>query len=497
MADKMDLSPHLTQLFINNTYVDCLNPQKISVYNPATGDLVSDQIPIAGPDDVDHAVQAAKNAFSPGSQWRKMSNVARGRILTRFADLLEENQDHLAYLTRLTLGAPYHPFGKSEIEMAIGCFRYYAGWVDKFAGQSFPADDGFYKIVRNEPLGVVAGITPWNGPLACVGFKAAPALAAGNVFILKPSEKTPLMAAELGKLVLEAGFPAGVFQVVTGDGSTGALLASHMKVDKVSFTGSIATGKTVQALAAKSNLKRCTLELGGKSPAVVFDDANLDNAVHWCVNGLTTNSGQVCIASSRVYVQEGIYEKFLAAYQKAFEAKRNVMGDPEATGTELGPVVDKAQYDRITKIIERAQSEEEGTLLIGGRPKSTKGYYIEPTMFVDTKPNAPIYKEEIFGPVVVVNKFKTEDEVLQKANDSRYGLMSGVFTENLNRALRISSAFDSGMVGVNCISMINFACPFGGTKESGLGRELGVNALLAYTESKTVLINMNYKDSSW
>ncbi|PLB50099.1 aldehyde dehydrogenase [Aspergillus steynii IBT 23096] len=492
----MELSPHLTQLFINNTYVDCLNSHKISVYNPATGDLVSDQIPVAGPDDVDQAVQAANIAFSLGSEWRQMSNVERGRILLRFADLLEANQDRLAHLTRLTLGAPYHPFGKSEIETAIGCFRYYAGWVDKFPGQSFPADDGFYKIVRNEPLGVVAGIIPWNGPLASVGLKAAPALAAGNVFILKPSEKTPLMAAELGKLVLEAGFPAGVFQVVTGDGSTGALLASHMKVAKVSFTGSIPTGKTVQILAAKSNLKRCTLELGGKSPAAVFDDADLDNAVHWCVNGLTTNSGQICFASTRVYVQEGIYDRFLTAYQAAFKAKRSVMGHPEAEGAELGPVVDKAQYERILEIIKRAESEEQGTLLIGGRPISTKGYYIEPAIFTDTKPDASIYKEEIFGPVVVVNKFKTEDEVLQRANDSRYGLMSGVFTESLNRALRISSAFDSGVVGINCISTINFSCPFGGTKESGLGRELGVNALLAYTEPKTVLINMNYKGSS-
>ncbi|KAL2834561.1 Aldehyde/histidinol dehydrogenase [Aspergillus pseudoustus] len=488
----MDFEPHLTQLFINNAYVECISRAKLSVYNPATGDLVSDQIPLAGPEDVDQAVRSANAAFAAGSEWRRMTFPQRQKILLRFADLLEENQEHLAYLTRLTLGAPYLPFGKSEIGTAIGCFRYYAGWIDKFAGQSFPADDGFYKIVRYEPLGVVAGIIPWNGPLASVGLKAAPALAAGNVFILKPSEKTPLMAAALGKLVLEAGFPPGVFQVLQGDGSTGALLASHMEVAKVSFTGSVATGKAVQILAAKSNLKRCTLELGGKSPAVVFDDANLENAVQWCVNGLTNNSGQICFAASRVYVQEGIYDQFLAAYQKAFQAKRAVIGDPNALGSELGPVVDKAQYDRIMGIIETAKQDGQGTLLVGGKPLFDKGYYIEPAIFTDTEADASIYKEEIFGPVVVVNKFKTEEEVLASSNASKYGLMAGVFTQDINRALRMSSGFDSGVVGVNCISTIHFSCPFGGTKESGLGRELGVNALQAYTEPKTVLINMTY-----
>ncbi|OJJ55389.1 hypothetical protein ASPSYDRAFT_92525 [Aspergillus sydowii CBS 593.65] len=488
----MELEQHLTQLFNNNAYVDCQNNQTVSVYNPATGDLVSDKIPVAGADDVETAVRAANGAFAPGAEWRRMSFPERQKILLRFADLLEENQESLAYLTRLTLGAPFLPFGKSEIGTAIGCFRYYAGWIDKFGGQSFPADDGFYKIVRNEPLGVVAGIIPWNGPLASVGLKAAPALAAGNVFILKPSEKTPLMAAALGKLVLEAGFPPGVFQILLGDGSTGALLASHMEVAKVSFTGSVATGKAVQVLAAKSNLKRCTLELGGKSPAVVFDDADLSNAVQWCVNGLTNNSGQICFAASRVYVQEGIYDKFLAAYQKAFEAKRAVTGDPNAAGSEIGPVVDKAQYDRILGIVDNAKEEGQGTLLVGGKPLLSKGYYVEPAIFTDTKPDASIYKEEIFGPVVVINRFKTEEEVLSRSNNSKYGLMAGVFTQDINRALRVSSEFDSGVVGINCISTIHFSCPFGGTKQSGLGRELGVNALLAYTEPKTVLINMKY-----
>ncbi|KAK2693058.1 hypothetical protein QWA68_007197 [Fusarium oxysporum] len=484
----MQLEPHLTQLFINNKYVDCHNSKHVTVHNPATGELISDRIPVAGNEDVDEAVACANEAFKPNSPWRQMRHTERREILLKFADLLEANQERLAYLTRLTLGAPYLPFGKSEIGTAIGCFRYYAGWVDKHAGQSFPADDGFYKIVRNEPLGVVAGIIPWNGPLASVGLKAAPALATGNVFILKPSEKTPFMAAELGKLVLEAGFPPGVFQVLTGDGSTGAALASHMRVAKVSFTGSIPTGKIVQVLAAQSNLKRVTLELGGKSPAVVFDDANLENAVKWAVNALVTNSGQICFAATRVFVQSKIYDKFVAAYVERLRAKKEVLGDPEAPGTEIGPVVDKAQYDRIMGIISSAKENNDGKVLTGGQ----RGYFIEPTVFAETDKTSFIYKEEIFGPVAVINKFDTEEEILELANDSKYGLMAGVFTQDISRALRLSSLIDSGVVGINCISTISFSCPFGGTKESGLGRENGEDALRAYTEPKTILINMAY-----
>ncbi|EXK85100.1 hypothetical protein FOQG_10763 [Fusarium oxysporum f. sp. raphani 54005] len=491
----MQLEPHLTQLFINNKYVDCHNSKHVTVHNPATGELISDRIPVAGNEDVDEAVACANEAFKPNSPWRQMTHTERREILLKFADLLEANEERLAYLTRLTLGAPYLPFGKSEIGTAIGCFRYYAGWVDKHAGQSFPADDGFYKIVRNEPLGVVAGIIPWNGPLASVGLKAAPALATGNVFILKPSEKTPFMAAELGKLVLEAGFPPGVFQVLTGDGSTGAALASHMRVAKVSFTGSIPTGKIVQVLAAQSNLKRVTLELGGKSPAVVFDDANLENAVKWAVNALVTNSGQICFAATRVFVQSRIYDKFVAAYVERLKEKKEVLGDPEAPGTEIGPVVDKAQYDRIMGIISSAKENNDGKVLTGGQQvgeKASDGYFIEPTVFAETDKTSFIYKEEIFGPVAVINKFDTEEEILELANDSKYGLMAGVFTQDISRALRLSSLIDSGVVGINCISTISFSCPFGGTKESGLGRENGEHALRAYTEPKTILINMAY-----
>lgn len=301
-----------------------------------------------------------------------MSPAARRTIILSFSSLLRKNIVRLAYLTRITLGMPFEAFGKFEVDLSADLFDYYAGWIDKYAGESYPAEDGFYKIVRNEPLGVCAGITPWNTPLASASLKAAPALAMGNCFILKTSEKTPFSGLALGELIKEAGFPPGVFQVLSGDGSTGALLAAHMKVKKVSFTGSVATGKKVQQAAAASNLKRVTLELGGKSPAVVFDDANLENAVTWCANGLTANTGQICFATTRVYVQEGLYDNFLEAYKAAIEAKTKKTGDPTKDDVEVGPVVDESQHARVYGFIERAKAENQGTLLIGGQKIGTQ-----------------------------------------------------------------------------------------------------------------------------
>lgn len=412
--------------------------------------------------------------------------------MLKFASLLEQHGKTLAELTRITLGAPYASFGAFETGMAAEVFRYNAGWIDKFAGESYPQEDGFLKIVRNEPLGVTAGIVPWNGPLGTSGLKAAPALATGNCFILKPSEKTPFAALALGPLIVEAGFPPGVFQVLSGDGSTGALIASHMRIRKVSFTGSIATGKRIQEAAAKSNLKRVTLELGGKSPAVVFDDANLDNATTWCANALTANTGQVCFAATRVYVQEGIYDKFVAGYKQKLQEKAKTIGDPDKQETMLGPLVDKAQFERVSGFIERGQSQKQGTLLTGGGRVGDSGYFIEPTVFENVAHDAEIITQEIFGPVSVLNSFKTEEEIMDKANNTNFGLMAGVFTQDINKALRVASEFDSGMVGVNCVSLMMLNTPFGGTKESGLGRECGIHALRAFTDPKTIMINLTY-----
>ncbi|USP76260.1 hypothetical protein yc1106_03534 [Curvularia clavata] len=476
------------QLFINNEYVESKSPKKLTLYNPKNGELIADDVPLAGEQDVDAAVDAAEKAFPA---WKKMSSAQRRGIMNRFAELVDKNANELAQLSRVSLGAPA-AFGAFEVGLCAEAFRYNAGFIDKFGGESWPQEDGFLKIVRNEPLGTVAGIVPWNGPMGTMGLKAAPALATGNCFILKPSEKTPFSALALGTLIKEAGFPPGVFQVLSGDGSTGALIASHMRIRKVSFTGSISTGKKIQEMAAKSNLKRVTLELGGKSPAVVFDDANLDNAVKWTADAITANTGQVCFAASRVYVQEGIYDAFLEKYKAAMKEKVKEIGDPDETATNIGPLVDQAQFNRVQGFIERGQQNGHGTLAVGGKRVGTSGYYIEPTVFTDVDPKSELHCEEIFGPVSVVKSFKTEEEVMALSNNTNFGLMAGVFTTDINRALRVASEFDSGMVGINCVSLMFMNTPFGGSKESGLGRECGIHALRAFTEPKTIMINMTF-----
>lgn len=332
--------------------------------DPTTGSVVSREVPIANLEDVDAAVRAAEAAFP---LWKKILPRERQRILLKFADLMRKNCERLAELSRLTLGSPYRSFGQFEITLGADSFEYFAGWTDKFAGESFPQEDGILKIVRNEPLGVTAGVCPWNSPCATIGMKAAPALATGNCFILKPSEKTPFAALALGELIREAGFPPGVFQVLSGDGSTGAILSSHMRVSKISFTGSVGTGKKIMEMAAKSNLKRVTLELGGKSPAIVFDDADIENAVHWCTSAIVANTGQVCFAASRVYVHEGIYDRFIEEYQRVMADKSKVVGNPKDPSMEIGPLVDADQFDRVAGFIERGQKNAAGKLVVGGK----------------------------------------------------------------------------------------------------------------------------------
>ncbi|OCL09602.1 aldehyde dehydrogenase [Glonium stellatum] len=451
MAFSWSLKNLPKQIFINNEYVGSKNNKKLSLYNPKDGSLIVDDVSLASEQDVDAAVAAAEKAFPA---WKKMLPNERRNIMTK---------------------------------CTLRCI-----WqIDKFGGESWPQKDGFLKIVRNEPLGVTAGIVPWNGPIGTIGLKAAPALATGNCFILKPSEKTPFSSLALGTLIKEAGLPPGVFQILTGDGSTGAIIASHMRIRKVSFTGSIATGKKIQEMAAKSNLKRVTLELGGKSPAVIFDDCNLDNAVMWTANAITANTGQVCFAASRVYVQEGIYDKFIEKYKEAMKNKVKEVSAPDKETTNIGPLVDEAQFKRVAGFIERGQKGQ-GKLLVGGQRIGDKGFYIEPTVFTDVDPTSEIHCEEIFGPVSVVKSFKTEEEIMALANNTNFGLMAGVFTQDINKALRVASDFESGMVGINCVSLMFMVSPFGGSKESGVGRECGIHALRAFTEPKTIMINMNY-----
>lgn len=345
------------------------------------------------------------------------------------------------------------------------------------------------KLVRHQPLGVCAAINAFNAPVALMLLKLSPCLATGNVMIIKQSEKTPLGALAVAPLFEKAGFPKGVVQVLTGDGSTGDLLASHMRIRKISFTGSIPTGKKIQVAAAQSNLKRVTLEMGGKSPALVFEDCNLENALTWTINGILARSGQVCVAASRVYVQNSVSDRFIQLYTERMKQAVEKIGDPQDKATVLGPLVDETQFERVKGMI--ARGREEAQLVVGGVQHGETGFFMEPTVFLNPLPNAEIYQKEIFGPVAIIKTFETEEEALRMANDTEYGLMSGVFTNDISRALRVASTLDSGMVGVNCVSVLNMQVPFGGRKQSGVGREGGEYALKEYTEPKTILINMN------
>ncbi|KAH7009636.1 aldehyde dehydrogenase mitochondrial precursor [Ilyonectria destructans] len=439
-----------TKLFLNGQYVTAQNDETYSLKNPKDNTVVCDKIPIAGPVDVEAAVKHAEEAFH--GPWSRFTAIQRTECLLKLASLLEEELMAILTLDSLTSGIPVSLAPVRERSYIRNCVLYYAGWTDKQKGDYFPADDGFVKLVRHEPLGVCAAVNPFNAPLACFFLKAAPALATGNVMIVKPSEKTPLGSLAVASLFEKAGFPPGVVQVITGPGSTGALLAEHMRIRKISFTGSIATGRRIQEAAARSNLKR------------------------------------LCVAATRVYVQKGIADQFINEYKKRMKAAANDLGDPQDPDVRLGPMVDEGQLERVKQMVERGRSEAE--LVVGGVQHGDTGCYMEPTVFLNPKDDAEIYRNEIFGPVSIIKTFETEEEVLKLANDTEYGLMSGVFTRDITRALRMSSALESGVVGINCVSLQNMQVPFGGKKQSGVGREFGEYALRLFTEPKTVLINM-------
>ncbi|OQU97187.1 hypothetical protein CLAIMM_03161 [Cladophialophora immunda] len=487
MSDAALNPKRYNKLFLNGQYVASKTGETYSLKNPKNNEAVIDDIPIAGPADVEAAVRYAEEAFQ--GPWSRFTAIQRTECLLKLASLLDEELIPILTLDSLTSGIPVSLAPIRERNYIRNCLLYYAGWTDKQKGDYYPPDDGFVKLVRHEPLGVCAAINPFNAPVSCFILKAAPALATGNVMIIKPSEKTPLGSLAIAPLFEKAGFPPGVVQVVTGPGSTGALLAEHMRIRKVSFTGSIATGKRIQEAAARSNLKRVTLELGGKSPAVIFEDANLDNALTWTVNAILTRSGQLCVAASRVYVQRSVADEFIQKYKEKMAAATNDLGDPQDPSVRLGPMVDQGQLERVVKMVERGRSEAE--LVVGGVRHGETGCYMEPTVFLNPKDDAEIYKNEIFGPVSIIKTFETEEEVLRLANDTEFGLMSGVFTRDITRALRVSSILDTGVVGINCVSLQSLQAPFGGKKQSGIGREFGEYALRLFTEPKTVLINMN------
>ncbi|KXS16051.1 aldehyde dehydrogenase [Gonapodya prolifera JEL478] len=473
-----------TGLFLNNEFVSSANGKTFPTVNPATGEVIV-QLQEADKADVDIAVQNAKKAFK---EWRHTEGAARGQLLYKLAAIIEANLMDLSEVETADQGKTLAG-SKANAISAANVLRYYAGWADKIHGKTMMDTDSFFNFTRHEPYGVTAGIIPWNYPLSMWAWKVGPAVATGNVIIVKSSEKTPLSALLLAQYAKEAGFPPGVIQVLNGYGPTaGQALVEHPEIAKIAFTGSGRTGRRILETSSKTNLKKVSLELGGKSPAVVFDDADIDKAVSVLAAKFYFNNAQTCVASSRIYVQEGIADAFTKKFAAAAQAIK--VGDPFTDGVNQGPLVDDIQFNNVLKYID-AGKEEGARLVTGGRRIGSQGYFLEPTIFSEVPEGAKIMREEIFGPVTCINTFKTEDEVLERANNTTYGLAAGVFTKDLNRAIRVSSALEAGTVWVNCFMEIGPTVPFGGFKESGQGRELGEYALNEWTQIKSVKVNMS------
>lgn len=480
-----------TQLFIDNKFVDSVSGNTLETINPATEEVIC-SVSAAVKEDVDLAVQAAQRAFEIGSEWRTMDASVRGEIIYRLADLMERDREELAGLETLDNGKPYGDSFNVDLTLAIKCLRYYAGWADKLHGKTIPIDGPFIAMTRREPVGIVGAIVPWNFPIMLMIWKLAPALCCGNCIIVKPAEQTPLTALAIANLCREAGFPPGVVSVLPGFGKdAGAAIASHMHIDKVAFTGSTPVGRLVQEMAAKSNLKNVTLELGGKSPCIVFEDADIDESVELAHHAIFFNQGQCCAAGSRTLVQDSIFDEF--SRKAVARARVRITGDPLKQGTEHGPQVSKLQHEKVLGMIK--QGVKEGAkLLVGGERMGTKGYFIQPTV-IECTPDNLLAREEIFGPVQILLRFRTLEEVVKLANDSQFGLASAVLTNDLDTAMVMSQRLRAGSVWVNCYDIFSAQAPFGGYKESGLGRELGEDGLSQYTETKTIVIKMSSKNS--
>ncbi|KFZ16419.1 hypothetical protein V501_02234 [Pseudogymnoascus sp. VKM F-4519 (FW-2642)] len=472
-------------LFIDNVFVLPAEPSLIAVENPATGkDIIS--VHAASRIDVNKAVAAARQAFR--GEWRSLSATDRGSLLFKLADLIHRDQKLIAAIDSMDNGKTYNEALTIDLDEAYNVFKYYAGWADKIYGRTIEIAPSKLAYTLQEPLGVCGQIIPWNYPFMMLAWKVAPALACGNTVVLKSAEQTPLSALYFGKLVQEAGFPKGVVNIISGLGSiAGSALAMHMDVDKIAFTGSTATGRLIMK-AATSNLKNITLECGGKSPSIVFEDAKLEQAVKWSHAGIMGNQGQVCTSTSRIYVQESIYDKFVELFVKLTQESAK-LGDPFAEETIQGPQVSAAQLDKILQYIEEGKREG-AHLATGGVRHSSEGYFIEPTVFTNTHEEMKIVKEEIFGPVVTISKFSDAADALKKANDTSYGLAAAVFTSDIENGLAIASKVEAGMVWINSSNDSHFGIPFGGYKSSGIGRELGPYALDAYTQTKAVHVNL-------
>ena len=480
-------SPIRHQLFIDGEFVDALSGETLATLNPHDNSVIA-QVAMAGHADVDRAVVAAQKAFPA---WSRMQAADRGRILLKLADLIEANGEELARLESLDTGHPIRDCRMLDVPRTAGCFRYFGGMADKFQGETIPVDAGFLNYTLREPLGVVGQVVPWNFPLMFTSWKMAPALAAGNTIVLKPAEITPLTTLKIAELMREAGMPAGVVNILPGLGHVaGQYIAEHPDIAKIAFTGSTATGKRI-VQASAGNLKKVQLELGGKGANIVFEDANLIAAVNGAAWAIFHNQGQACIAGSRLVLHENIADAFLDKFIALANSIK--LGNPLDPDTEMGPLTSAMHRDRVLSYVEVAKAEG-GVVLAGGESPGgalANGCYVKPTIVRVNNYKDRVAQEEVFGPFVTVLTFKTDAEALEIANGTEYGLGSGLWTSNLQRAHLFAREIRSGMVWINSYKRVNPGSPFGGTGQSGYGREMGFDAMREYSQVKSVWVNID------
>jgi aldehyde dehydrogenase (NAD+) len=474
-----------TRLLIDNRWVDPVDGGHFDTLNPATGESIA-KVAAGTAADVDEAVKAARRALESGA-WATMDAADRGKLIFDLADLVEKHADELAALESLNCGKTITD-SVGDIGGVVNTLRYYAGWADKIEGKTVPVRGSFLSYTLREPVGVVGQIIPWNFPLLMLAWKWGPALCCGNTVVLKPAEQTPLTALRLGELAIEAGFPAGVVNIINGFGETaGDAMVVHPGIDKIAFTGHVDTAKIIQKRAADT-LKRTTFELGGKSPNIIFADADLDLAVAGAFHAIYFHGGQCCTAGSRLFVESKIKDEFVS--RLAQKAKGRKLGDPLDPETEQGPQVSQEQMDKILGYVDLGQKQG-AKLVTGGARRGSAGFFVEPTIFDGVKDDMAIARDEIFGPVVSVLPFKNVDDVSPRANDTTYGLAAAIWTKDIDKAHLLAKRLKAGTVWVNCYHIVDTTTPFGGYKMSGQGRENGEAALEHYTEIKTVTVKLN------
>jgi phenylacetaldehyde dehydrogenase len=484
-AESFVHSPH--KLLIDGEWVEAASGQTFATINPATEETLA-EVAQGQAEDIERAVRAARRAFDDDSPWRRMNASDRGRIIWGISELIEEHADELAMLESLDNGKPFAVARAADVPLSADLFRYMAGWPTKITGSTvpisaIPAPGEYLAYTLREPVGVVGQIIPWNFPLLMAAWKLGPALACGCTVVLKPAEQTPLSALRLGELLQEAGLPDGVVNIVTGFGDAGAALAAHDDVDKVAFTGSTEVGKLV-VQAATGNLKKVSLELGGKSPNVVYADADLEAAIPGAANGIFFNHGQCCNAGSRLFIQKEVFDDVVAGVAEIGQSIKLAPGtDPDA---QMGPLISDEQFEKVLGYLDSGRSDGAEAVIGGGR-QGDRGYFVQPTILTNTNPDMKVVREEIFGPVVCAIPFNSPEEIVPVANDTPYGLAAGVFTRDISKAHRTAKRLRAGTVWINTYHVFDAAMPFGGYKESGWGREMGPQVLENYLETKSVV----------